>query len=63
MSVELDYEDGVMVYQVEFQSGGYEYECDVNAATGAVVQYEGREDDTQKTPGQLRQRQRRCPER
>ena len=49
VSVELDYEDGVMVYQVEFQSGGYEYECDVNAATGAVVQYEKeREDDTQK---------------
>lgn len=40
VTAELDYEDGVMVYQVEFRVGTYEYECDVNAATGAVVQYE-----------------------
>lgn len=50
VSVELDYEDGVMVYQVEFKYGGYEYDCDVNATTGAVVKYEKEaDDDSQKT--------------
>lgn len=45
VTVELDYEDGVMVYQVEFKYGGYEYDCDVNATTGAVVKYEKEADD------------------
>ena len=45
VSVEMDYEDGVMVYQVEFKYGGYEYDCDVNATTGAVVKYEKETDD------------------
>lgn len=53
VTVELDYEDGVMVYQVEFKSGGYEYECDVNATTEAIVKYEKeRNDDNQKKPAQ-----------
>lgn len=53
VSVELDYEDGVMVYQVEFKSGGYEYDCDVNATTGAVVKYEKEaDDDSQKQTNQ-----------
>lgn len=34
---ELDYENGIMVYEIEFQSGGYEYDYDINAATGEVV--------------------------
>lgn len=37
---ELDYEDGMMVYEIEFVSGGYEYEYEINAKTGAVVKYE-----------------------
>ena len=53
MTVELDYEDGVMVYQVEFKYGGYEYDCDVNATTGAVVKYEKEaDDDSQKQTNQ-----------
>ena len=53
VSVELDYEDGVMVYQVEFKYGGYEYDCDVNATTGAVVKYEKEaDDDSQKQTNQ-----------
>lgn len=38
--VELDYEDGRKVYEVEFYKGGVEYEFDVDAETGAIVNYE-----------------------
>lgn len=36
----LDYEDGVLVWEIEFVSGGTEYEVDVRADSGAIVQYE-----------------------
>ena len=36
----LDTERGVMVYDVEFTAGDYEYECDVNAANGEIVKFE-----------------------
>lgn len=53
VSVELDYEDGVMVYEVDFKAGGYEYECDVNATTEAIVKYEKEtDDDSQKKNAQ-----------
>ena len=35
--VDFDYEDGRMVYEIEFYAGGVEYEYDIDAATGAVV--------------------------
>ena len=38
--VELDYEHGRKVYEVEFYKGGVEYEFDVDAETGAIVNYE-----------------------
>ena len=38
--VELDYENGRKVYEVEFYKGGVEYEFDVDAETGAIVNYE-----------------------
>lgn len=37
---DYDYEDGRMVYEVEFFADGAEYEYDIDAATGAIVQYE-----------------------
>ena len=37
--VDFDYENGVMVYEVEFTANGVEYDYDVNAATGAIVKY------------------------
>lgn len=43
--VKLDYEDGVMVYEVDFKADGYEYECEVNATTGEIVKYEKEVDD------------------
>lgn len=35
--VDFDYEDGRMVYELEFYAGGVEYEYDIDAVTGAVV--------------------------
>ena len=37
LEVEIDYENGVMVYEVEFTAGGTEYEYEVNALTGDIV--------------------------
>lgn len=38
--VELDYEDGRVVYEVEFYSAGTEYEYEIDAADGTVLKYE-----------------------
>ena len=35
--VDFDYEDGCMVYELEFYADGAEYEYDIDASTGAVV--------------------------
>ena len=35
--VDFDYEDGRMVYELEFYAGGAEYEYDVDASTGDIV--------------------------
>lgn len=48
---ELDREDGVMVYEIQFDSAGYEYEYDVNALTGAVVKSEKERDEDTGTSG------------
>lgn len=45
LEVEFDYEDGRMVYEVEFKSGGTEYEYDIDASTGGVVKYQTDRDD------------------
>ncbi len=40
LRAEYDYERGVMVYEVDFTAGSYEYSIDVNAITGAIVSQE-----------------------
>ena len=45
MEIELDDEDGTLVYEVEFKSGGMEYSYEINAATGAVLKHEADQDD------------------
>ncbi len=40
LTAELDYEKGIMVYEVEFDVSGYEYEYDIDATTGAIVKYD-----------------------
>ena len=44
MEIELDEEDGTLVYEVEFKSGGMEYSYEINAATGAIVKQEAEPD-------------------
>ena len=50
-STEFDYEDGVMVYEVEFYAGGYEYNCDINALSGDIVSYEKEHDGNEPANG------------
>ncbi len=38
--IELDDEDGIWVYEVEFESGRNEYSYEVNALTGEIIDYE-----------------------
>lgn len=41
----MDYEYGVMVYDVEFVSNGYEYDYEINARTGEILQADRERDD------------------
>ena len=45
MDIELDDEDGMLVYEVEFKSGGMEYSYEINAASGAILKHEAELDD------------------
>ena len=45
MEIELDDEDGTLVYEVEFKFGGMEYSYEINAATGAILKHEAEIDD------------------
>ena len=40
LSCELEEDDGVMIYQVEFEHGQYEYEYDIDAKTGKILDVE-----------------------
>ena len=45
MEIELDDEDGTLVYEVEFKFGGMEYSYEINAATGAILKHKAELDD------------------
>ena len=45
MDIELDDEDGKLVYEIEFKSGNMEYDYEINAATGAILKHETGLDD------------------
>ena len=45
MDIELDDEDGTLVYEVEFKSGSMEYDYEIDAATGAILKHETELDD------------------
>ena len=51
--VDFDYEDGRMVYELEFYANGAEYEYDIDASTGAVVKssHEGGRTQTSSSVG------------
>jgi uncharacterized membrane protein YkoI len=37
LKCELDRENGIMVYEVEFESGLFDYEYDIDATTGKIL--------------------------
>lgn len=37
---DFDEEDGVWIYEMEFKCGGYEYEYDIDAASGTILKHE-----------------------
>ncbi len=47
LEVELDYERGIMVYEVEFETAEFEYEYEINALDGSIVKasVEAEDDD------------------
>lgn len=54
LEIEFDSEDGLMVYEVEFYAGGTEYDYDINARTGEVVNFSREGGISGGTTGQLR---------
>lgn len=45
MDIELDDEDGKLVYEVEFKSNSMEYDYEIDAVSGAVLRHEVERDD------------------
>lgn len=45
LHTELDYDDGVYQYEVEFYHGRTEYSYDINAVSGQIISYESEYDD------------------
>ncbi len=44
-NVTMDFDDGIMVYDVDFASGGYEYDYEINATNGAIVGHSRERDE------------------
>ena len=45
IKIELDTEDGKAVYKVEFSSNAFEYEYEIDARSGKIIDYEKDEID------------------
>lgn len=45
IKVEKDFDDGRWVYEIEFQADGYEYEYEIRASDGKIVDYDKDWDD------------------
>ena len=45
MGIDLDDEDGRLVYEVEFKSGNVEYDYEIDASSGAILKHETELDD------------------
>lgn len=45
MDIELDDEDGMLVYEVEFKSGNMEYDYEIDAASGTILKHEAERED------------------
>ena len=60
--VEMDYERGTMVYEIEFHHQGREYDYDIDAVTGEVLWSEGERDDDYRSVQQNQNDNSRQPE-
>lgn len=45
LEVELDYDDGKFIYEVEFYANGMEYEYDIHAVNGEILSFDKERDD------------------
>ena len=45
LDVEKDSKKGTIVYEVDFEANGYDYDYDINAATGEIIKSEKERDD------------------
>ncbi len=45
LSIELEYEHGLMVYDIDFDCQGYEYDYDVDALSGTIINFSQEADD------------------
>ena len=45
VEVDLDTENGKLVYEVSFDAGGFDYDYDIDAYTGKVIRSEKEKDD------------------
>ncbi len=52
LKCKLEREDGIMVYDISFETDGYDYDYEINATTGAVVKNEKERDSTNISPSQ-----------
>lgn len=43
LEIEMDIEKGRLIYEVEFFAGGYEYEFDIDARSGEIIDFEKEE--------------------
>lgn len=43
--IEMDREDGIVVYEIDFKSGNFEFDYEINAETGSIIKYEKEFDD------------------
>lgn len=44
LKIDLDYDDGIRVYEIEFDAQGLEFDYDINAKTGEILKF-GKEKD------------------
>ena len=50
LKVELDRDDGVLHYDVDFYCNGYEYDYEIDAVSGAILKHEREQDDDARKP-------------
>lgn len=50
--VKFDYDDGLAIYEVEFETSSYEYDYEINARSGAIIECDREARDDDSTPPQ-----------